>query len=83
MSQRRVREQNVCHICEGRETIESVVRHQLIAEQSPDKPRPFIPLCKNHCTDGERAYREVKRIQTGPVTINLPGLRIGGASGNI
>ena len=70
-----------CHICEGRETIESAVRYQLIAEQSPDKPRPFVRLCKSHCGEAEGAYREIKRVQTGPVTINLPGLRIGGRPG--
>lgn len=72
-----------CHICEGRETIESAVHFQLLAEQSPDKPRPFVALCKRHCTEAEGAYREIKQIQTGPVTINLPGLRIGGAPGRM
>lgn len=71
----------ICHICESRETIESAVRYQLIAEQTPDKPRPFLALCKSHCSEAEGAYREIKRIQTSPVTINLPGLRIGGAAG--
>jgi len=73
----------ICHVCEGRETTESVVRFQLITEQSPDKPPPFIALCKSHCSEAEGAYQEIKRIQTGPITINLPGLRIGGASGSI
>ena len=71
----------ICHICEGRETVESAVRYQLIAEQAPDKPRPFVRLCKSHCTEAEGAYREIKRIQSQPVSINLPGLRIGGAPG--
>ena len=70
-----------CHVCEGRETIESAVQYQLIAEQSPDRPKPFVALCTNHIAEFEGAYREIKRIQTGPVTINLPGLRIGGAPG--
>jgi hypothetical protein len=73
----------VCHVCDDRETIESAIRLQLIAEQTPDKPRPFVPLCKTHCSEAEGAYREIKRIQTGPVSINLPGLRIGGATGRI
>ncbi len=73
----------ICRICEGRETIESTVRYQFIAEQSPDKPPPFVPLCKSHCAEAEGAYREIKRIQTGPVTINLPGLSIGGAIGKM
>ena len=81
MSQRRVRPQTSCHICEGRETVEIAVRYQLLAEQSPDKPRPFVPLCKSHCSEAEGAYRAIKRIQTGPVIINLPGLRIGGSVG--
>jgi len=72
-----------CCICDGRETIESTVRFQFIAEQEPTHPIPFIPLCKAHVAEAECAYREIKRIQTGPVTINLPGLRIGGASGSI
>jgi hypothetical protein len=72
-----------CHICEGRETIESAVRYQLIAEQHHGQPRPFIPLCKAHLVDAEGAYREIKRIQTGPVSINLPGLRIGGVPGRL
>jgi hypothetical protein len=73
----------ICHICEGRETIESAVRYQLLAEQAPDKPRPFVRLCKSHCSEAEGAYRDIMRIQTGPVSINLPGLRIGGAAGSI
>ena len=75
--------QRTCHICEGCETVESAVRYQLIAEQAPDKPRPFVPLCKSHCTEAEGAYREIKRIQSGPVSINLPGLRIGGTVGRV
>ena len=73
----------ICHICEGRETVESAVRYQFIAEQSPAKPPPFIALCKTHCAEAEGRYREIKRIQTGPVTINLPGLRIGGTPGKM
>jgi hypothetical protein len=71
----------ICHVCNGRETIESVVRYQLIAEGAPGEPRPFVALCKSHCGEAEGAYREVKRTQTGPVNINLPGLKIGGAPG--
>jgi hypothetical protein len=71
----------ICHLCDGRETIESAVRYQLIAEQAPDKPQPFVALCKRHLAEAEGAYRAIKRIQTGPVTINLPGLCIGGATG--
>ncbi len=72
-----------CHICEGRETIESAVRYQLIAEQAPDQPRPFIALCKKHIAFTEGAYREIKRVQSGPVSINLPGLKIGGRPGRM
>jgi hypothetical protein len=71
-----------CAICAGNETIESTVRFQLIAEVHHGEPRPFIPLCKAHLAEAEGAYREIKRIQTGPVTVNLPGLRVGGAPGS-
>lgn len=70
-----------CAICEGRETIESAVRYQLINEQSSDYARSFVPLCKSHLVEAEGAYREVKRIQSAPVSINLPGLHIGGHPG--
>ena len=72
-----------CHICDSRETIESVVRYQLVAEQSPNKPKPFVAMCRSHIIEAEGAYHEIKRIQTGPVIINLPGLKIGGASGRM
>ena len=55
-----------CHICEGRETVESVVRLQLIAEQTPDKPRPFIPLCKGHCTEAEGARARSSGFRPDP-----------------
>lgn len=72
-----------CHICEGRETLESVIRYQFIAEQAPSKPRPFVDLCRSHAREAEGAYREIKRVQTGPVSINLPGLQIGGSAGRM
>jgi len=70
-----------CHICEGRETVESTVRFQIVAEQAPELQRPFIALCKSHYTEAESAYREIKRTQSAPISINLPGLRIGGVAG--
>ena len=72
-----------CHVCEGRETIDSEVRLQLIAEAAPDRPPPFVALCREHGAIAEGAYSEIKRIQSRPVTINLPGLRIGGATGRM
>jgi hypothetical protein len=67
-----------CFVCESRETIASVVRHQLIAEQSPGGVAPFIPLCATHCKSAEHAYRDVKLSQSTPVKVQFSGLSMYG-----
>lgn len=70
----------ICYICEGRETIESVVGHQLTAEQGSGPAPSFIALCGDHIGKAERAYQDIKKIQTRAVLLNLPGLKVGGLS---
>jgi hypothetical protein len=83
-----------CAVCEGLETVDSIVRLQLQSQRiatsawSPSGIEPGtyagrLPLCLRHYREAEGALGEVKKIQSGPVTINLPGLRIGGAAGRI
>ena len=61
-----------CHVCEGRETIETVLRLQLAAEETADLP-PSIPLCPKHFTEAEDALAEVRKIQSPPVHIRPAG----------
>jgi len=83
-----------CAVCEGRETVDSVVRLQLSANNvtstswspagvAPGTHSGRLPLCLAHFREAEGALDETKRIQSGPVTINVPGLRLGGAAGRI
>ena len=71
-----------CHLCEGRETIDSALRLQLVAEQTADVP-PFLPLCRKHFDEANGALAEVRKTQSPPVIINLPGLRVGGHQGSL
>ena len=62
-----------CHICESRETVDSLIQLQLGA--APVQ----IPLCRYHLAVCEGALAEVRRIQTGPVAVNVAGVVAGGA----
>jgi hypothetical protein len=83
-----------CAVCEGRETVDSVVLLQLSANNvtstswspagvAPGTHAGRLPLCAKHYREAERALDETKRVQSGPVTINVPGLKIGGRQGRI
>ena len=60
-----------CHVCDGRETTESLV----VLQASGSTRR--VPLCPAHFTVAESAWREVERTRTPPVTVGMPAVRIG------
>lgn len=72
-----------CYVCEGKETIDSVLNLQLCAEQG-GFPMPFIPLCEPHVREAEAALAEIRRIQTPPVIVKVsaPGVAIVGTRFN-
>ena len=66
-----------CHLCEGRETMESLLTLQLAA--APVQ----IPLCRKHIDLCEGALHEIRRIQSPPVVVNVSGVTAGSAGGRL
>jgi hypothetical protein len=53
----------ICHICEGRETVDS-----LLILQCSGAPVQ-VPLCRAHLAACESALEEIRRIQSPPVNV--------------
>jgi hypothetical protein len=65
-----------CHVCEGRESIDSLLWLQL--GSAPVAP---IPLCRIHHAMAEGALAEVRKIQSPPVNVYCSAVTAGGGSG--
>jgi hypothetical protein len=68
-----------CHICQGRETLDSCLTYQLSNAPLPEK----IPLCEYHLAACEGALYEVRKIQTPPVIVNVSGVSAFGAEARL
>lgn len=72
-----------CHICEGRETLETA----LIVQMDGVRPAKSMPVCAAHMSQAESALREIQASEaaikrSAPLVINLAGVCGNGWQGN-
>jgi hypothetical protein len=66
-----------CDVCDGKHTVDSVLAIQLSSSLVKER----IPLCQRHYDEAEGGLLDWRKTKTPPVSINCPGLRIGGGPG--
>ncbi len=71
-----------CCICEGRETVESLEWLQYLMESGRARPTS-APVCSVHYSKLEECHREINKIRTPPVIVNVSAVTSGGRGGSV